>query len=1035
MLPPPCPYVHDRPIDGAELFVGRGELADEITARARRGESFAVLGGTRLGKTSLMLQVRERIERQPESPAGQTVVPVFLSTHQFGKLTRSALLAQVLDELRPHLRSPDPPGLAEAIAAMRRGDVDQDYAFDTFFARLREELTRDEDIQLFLMLDEVDELRNEGWSKAFFANLRFLVSQSPLRRRTHVMIAGTLLSADLWNTAGSPFFNVVTLIEMRLVEDEDLRALIGVGFPDGLPADTERALLAEAGGHPYLMQYLLARMWEERGEAPPDRSEVDRAGQRFLRERRGDFQRWWTACGTDARTLFREIFASRDRFKKRTAIEIHDGDVDRTEEALDQLVINGVVREVARNRFVVGSKLFARWAMERAGGVSRESWGDGDEGRVSEDGTLSPATSWRETADLTLSSDLGDLLALWRGRRGDPARLSPPFHQRLGLQLLAIGEPLLAFDVFSAGLERWPEDRPLRQLLGRALADSGATHRAHRELQALVDDGYTDGDTLSALAGTHRALADRAHDPEKRSRHRNEAARLYALGLRLALDSGRRTDALTCASRGAGLALELGHDAEARELACKTRELGDELLERREATGEDPFEVRAALGAASLILGELDRAEVHFRAAADAAAGRHAELGALRQRARSLLAGRGSEGGDVEAGRLDAILRVPPVALFRGHPLDAPDRATRRFPPHREVSVAGEIDALLEREAPAFGYVTPTCGSDLLFAEAMLRRGAELHLVLPCPEDEFREQRVELVPGAGWGERFDRVLREATSLEVLGDRHALANRAALEYTARVTLGMALLKARALGAELTPAAVWDGRDDPDPASTAATIALWRARGLDPGVIELAHADEATSAVDPGAPASAEIPDHRVVGLLFADVVRFSTLDDVQLRRFAEHVYGEVAAMIERSPHPPAVRNTWGDALYMVFLSVADAGRFALDLADYFAATDWSAAGLPDGLSVRIGLHAGPAHAVTDQVTGQYTYMGPHVSRAARIEQITPPGTVYASAPFAALAAADAVTDFSCEYVGQTRLPKGYGTFPSYHVRRG
>jgi len=64
----------------------------------------------------------------------------------------------------------------------------------------------------------------------------------------------------------------------------------------------------------------------------------------------------------------------------------------------------------------------------------------------------------------------------------------------------------------------------------------------------------------------------------------------------------------------------------------------------------------------------------------------------------------------------------------------------------------------------------------------------------------------------------------------------------------------------------------------------------------------------------------------------------------------------------------------------------------------------------------------------------TYGGTHVSHAARIEPITPPGEVYASRWFAALAAADGVTEFVCEYVGRTPLAKGYGTFPTYHVRR-
>ncbi len=1041
MLPPASPYVHDRPIDDRELFVGRDELADEVTARARRGESFAVLGGTRLGKTSLLLQIKERIERQPETPTGQRVIPIFLSTHQFGRLTRAALLASVLEELRPHLRAPDTTALDEAIAAMRRGDVDQDYAFDHFFARLREEMTRDEELQLFVMLDEIDELRSEGWSKAFFANLRFLVSQSPLRRRVHVIIAGTLHSADLWNTAGSPFYNVVTLVEMRVVEDDDLRRLIRVGFGDGLPPETEGALLAEVGGHPYLMQYLLGRLWEAGEDGPPDRSSVERAGRRFLRERRGDFQRWWAACGDDARALFREIFASRGRFKKRTAIELYDGDVDRAEEALDQLVVNGVVREVARNRFQAGSKLFARWAMERfsgsrggvAGSGGRESRGDreSDDGGGGDGAPGRQDTSWRATAELPLPSELGELLAIWRGRRGDPARLTPPFHRRLGQQLLRIGEPLVAYDVFSAGLERWPEDRPLRQLLGRALAGAGAHHRARQELQALVDDGYTDGDTLGSLARIHRDLADDSAAAE-RDGHLAEASRLYELGLRLALEDGRTEEALACGTRAAALASLRGDEAAARTLAQRAHDLGRELLGRRSAAGEDPFAARAALGEASLIVGDEQAAVAHFAAAAEAGRGRHAEIGRIRRQAEALLRSLGRD-----PSILDGVLRVPPVAVFRGHPVDAPDRTVVRFPAALEDRVARDIERQLERTDPAIGFVSPSCGADLLFAEAMLRRRAELHLILPCPEDEFRAARVELVPDQGWGERFDRVLREATSVEVLGERHALQNRAALEYAARVSLGLALLKARALGAALAPMAVWDGRPDPDPASTAATVEMWRARGLAPDLIPLTVTDS-PPALDPEidvAAGSVEPPDHRIVGLLFADAVHFSRLDDVQVGRFADRVYGAVAEMIERSPHAPAVKNTWGDALYMVFLSVADAGRFALDLADYFASTDWSAAGLPDELSVRIGLHAGPTHAVTDPLTGQYTYMGSHVSRAARIEQITPPGTVYASAAFAALVAADGVTDLACEYVGRTRLPKGYGTFPSYHVRRG
>jgi adenylate cyclase len=57
----------------------------------------------------------------------------------------------------------------------------------------------------------------------------------------------------------------------------------------------------------------------------------------------------------------------------------------------------------------------------------------------------------------------------------------------------------------------------------------------------------------------------------------------------------------------------------------------------------------------------------------------------------------------------------------------------------------------------------------------------------------------------------------------------------------------------------------------------------------------------------------------------------------------------------------------------------------------------------------------------------------VSRAARIEPVTPPGQVYCSEPFAALAEAESAKTIVCEYVGTTAMAKKYGSFPTYRVR--
>ena len=68
-----------------------------------------------------------------------------------------------------------------------------------------------------------------------------------------------------------------------------------------------------------------------------------------------------------------------------------------------------------------------------------------------------------------------------------------------------------------------------------------------------------------------------------------------------------------------------------------------------------------------------------------------------------------------------------------------------------------------------------------------------------------------------------------------------------------------------------------------------------------------------------------------------------------------------------------------------------------------------------------------------VSQQTSYMGSHVSQAARIEPVTPPGQVYASQAFVALVASERARDFTWDYVGHLPLAKNYGTYAMYNLR--
>jgi class 3 adenylate cyclase len=268
-----------------------------------------------------------------------------------------------------------------------------------------------------------------------------------------------------------------------------------------------------------------------------------------------------------------------------------------------------------------------------------------------------------------------------------------------------------------------------------------------------------------------------------------------------------------------------------------------------------------------------------------------------------------------------------------------------------------------------------------------------------------------------------------------------------EYANLLLDGLAILRAKMLDTELIPLVVWDGGAGDGPGGTSSLVQHWRSHGLEPEIIDLKQllADNPPLAPGPAAAPPAAAPPETVASgsrgfteeiraMLFADVVGSSKIMEEQVPNFVEYFMGAINTLLAESPERPLLTNTWGDALYSVFASVQDGGTFALKLRDLVADTDWQGKGLPKEVNLRISLHAGPVYCYQKPLFKELAYAGSHIVRAARIEPITPPGQVYASQQFAALASTQRVRDFTCEYVGRIPLPKHAGIIPLYLVRR-
>ncbi|MGH8500240.1 MAG: adenylate/guanylate cyclase domain-containing protein, partial [Methylococcales bacterium] len=372
-------------------------------------------------------------------------------------------------------------------------------------------------------------------------------------------------------------------------------------------------------------------------------------------------------------------------------------------------------------------------------------------------------------------------------------------------------------------------------------------------------------------------------------------------------------------------------------------------------------------------------------------------------------------------------LASPTVINYTGHMIAAAG-SQGRFPASQENAVAKQIAERLEKHRVGFGYGPLASGGDILFAEALLARDAELHVVLPFARDEFIE--ISVAPaGQDWVARFESCTQRAASITYATEDRYLGHDWVFAYGSFVAMGLAVLRARFLDADVVQMAVWDGIETTGMAGTGFDVRTWRNAGRALEVITPIPEAKSFAATMPTAPVIGG--QRELKAMLFGDVRGFSKLTESQIPAFVTHLLGAIGEVLARYGDRVLYRNTWGDGLFVVLNDAPVAAQCALELQAAMAMIDLESHGLPDTLALRLGGHFGPVFETTDPVLHLTNYFGAHVSRTARIEPVTPPGEVYVTEQFAARLALEP-NAYACDYVGQIPAAKSYGTMRMYHL---
>jgi tetratricopeptide (TPR) repeat protein len=152
------------------------------------------------------------------------------------------------------------------------------------------------------------------------------------------------------------------------------------------------------------------------------------------------------------------------------------------------------------------------------------------------------------------------------------------------------------------------------------------------------------------------------------------------------------------------------------------------------------------------------------------------------------------------------------------------------FARDEEPRLRRQVRAIIDQEQIGAGFGAVAAGADIVIAEALLERNAEIHIVLPAPTHLFRETSVSKYR-RNWGARFDAVLQAAASCRALEQEAAAPFRLAIRLAGEIAMGNATMHAEMFQTEAVQLAVLAAKStkSPDLSCSARMASRWNECG--------------------------------------------------------------------------------------------------------------------------------------------------------------------------------------------------------------
>lgn len=360
------PYSIDQPAEAS--FYGRQEQVDRLVANltAPTAGSFALIGGRRFGKTSLLRAIERQLWTALVCPTDEAycVIPVYVNLLGDEIVTWSDFFPLVIDTLADTIAEHCPDIIADTwnVALPTNSIRPAHRVFAKMLIKLCQSAARGGNpVRVLLLLDETEEILDKLWRTELFNKLRWLIYEEPSTRNyLKIILAGSSNFYNDTRQSSSPLWGAVAFEFLAAFSEQETRRLIQEPCDSQVPELVERDIVRCSGGHPYIVQYLMHHLWQEGlSEIPPRR--VSELTEGFMREQWPHFNRWSKSIGEMGCQAYSILLSGADWMDEDAIRKAIGGPTPELVPALTSLCYHGWAVHDDKWRYRAVGEIFRDW--------------------------------------------------------------------------------------------------------------------------------------------------------------------------------------------------------------------------------------------------------------------------------------------------------------------------------------------------------------------------------------------------------------------------------------------------------------------------------------------------------------------------------------------------------------------------------------------------------------------------------------------------------------------------------------------------